>query len=41
MILAASRRAEAFDQQLDWFRSMGSLSGYLKADRRQSENAPP
>jgi len=41
MILAASRRAEAFDQQLDWFRYMGRLAGYWKADRRQGANGQP
>jgi len=41
IIVAGSRRAEAFDQQLDWIRYMGSFSGYLKADRRRAENAPP
>jgi glucosyl-dolichyl phosphate glucuronosyltransferase len=38
IMLAVLRRAEAFDQQLDWFRHMGSLSGYLKADRQQGES---
>jgi glycosyltransferase involved in cell wall biosynthesis len=41
IVLAASRRAGAFDQQLDWFRYMGCLSGYWKADRRQDANSRP
>jgi len=41
MILAASRRAEAFEQQLDWFRYMGRLAGYWKADRQQGANGHP
>jgi len=38
ILLAGSRRAGAFDQQLDWFRYMGRLSGYWKANRGQGEN---
>jgi len=37
-ILAASGRAGAFDQQLEWFRYMGRLFGYWKAERRQGAN---
>jgi len=38
ILLAGSRRAGAFDQQLDWFRYMERLPGYWMANRGQGEN---